>query len=53
MKAAHLSITCHDLLAVERFRDDILHMTEFLVLADFPPRARGAVHPSLSDRGRL
>ena len=34
MKAVHLPITGHDLLAVERFRDDTRHMTEFLVLED-------------------
>lgn len=32
MKAVHLPITGHDLLAVERFKDDTCHMAEFLVL---------------------
>lgn len=36
MKAVHLPITGHDLLAVERFWDDTSHMVEFLVLADCP-----------------
>ena len=34
MKAPHLPITGHDLLAVERFRDDTRHMAEFYILAD-------------------
>lgn len=34
MKAPHQPITGHDLLAVERFRDDTRHMAEFYVLAD-------------------
>lgn len=29
-----MPITGHDLLAVERFRDDTRHMTAFLVLED-------------------
>lgn len=33
MKPVHLPITGHDLLAVERFRDDTRHMIEFLVLS--------------------
>ena len=32
MKPVHLPVTGHDLLAVERFRDDTRHMVEFLVL---------------------
>ncbi len=36
MKAPNQPITGHDLLAVERFRDDTRHMAEFLVLADCP-----------------
>ncbi len=36
MRAVHLPITGHDLLAVERFRDDTRYMAEFLVLADCP-----------------
>ena len=36
MKAVHLPVTGHDLLAVERFRDDTCHMVEFLVLKDCP-----------------
>ena len=31
MKPVHLPITGHDLLAVERYRDDTRHMIEFLV----------------------
>ena len=34
MKAPHQPIAGHDLLAVERFRDDTRHMAEFSVLAD-------------------
>lgn len=34
MKPPRLPITGHDLLAVERYKDDTRHMTEFLVLAD-------------------
>ena len=41
MKAVHLPITGHDLLAVEWFRDDIRHMAEFLVLADCPQGREG------------
>ena len=33
MNPVHLPITGHDLLAVERFRDDTRHMIEFLVLS--------------------
>ena len=33
MKAVHLPITGHDLLALERFQDDTRHMIEFLVLS--------------------
>lgn len=36
MKAPHQPITGHDLLAVERFRDDTRHMAEFYVLAGCP-----------------
>ena len=36
MKAPNQPITGHDLLAVERFRDDTRHMAEFYVLADCP-----------------
>lgn len=36
MKAVHLPVTGHDLLAVERFRDDTRHMAEFLVLTSCP-----------------
>lgn len=34
MKAPRQPIMGHDLLAVERFRDDTRHMAEFYVLAD-------------------
>ena len=34
MKAVHMPVTGHDLLAVERFRDDTSRMVEFLVLVD-------------------
>ena len=37
MKPLHLPITGHDLLAVERFRDDTRHMIDFLVLSDGCP----------------
>ncbi len=33
MKPIHLPVTGHDLLAVERFRDNTRHMIEFLVLS--------------------
>lgn len=33
MKPVHLPVIGHDLLAVERFRDDTRHMIEFLVLS--------------------
>ena len=36
MKAPHQPIAGHDLLAVERFRDDTRHMAELYVLADCP-----------------
>ena len=41
MKAVYLPITGHDLLAVERFRDDTRHMAEFLVLEDCPQGQEG------------
>ena len=41
MKPVHLPIMGHDLLAVERFRDDTRHMAEFLVLADGPLGEKG------------
>ncbi len=34
MKPVHLPVTGHDILALERFRDDTRHMIEFLVLTD-------------------
>ena len=34
MKPLHLPVVGHDLLAVERFRDDPRHMIEFLVRSD-------------------
>lgn len=36
MKAVHLPVMGHDLLAVERFQDKTRHMAEFLVLSDCP-----------------
>lgn len=36
MKPVHLPITGHDLLAVERFRDDTRHMAVYLVFKDCP-----------------
>ena len=41
MKAPYQPITGHDLLAVERFRDDTRHMAEFSVLADCPLGRKG------------
>ena len=41
MKAPHQPIAGHDLLAVERFRDDTRHMAEFSVLADCPLGCKG------------
>lgn len=40
MKPVHLPVTGHDLLAVERFRDDTRHMIEFLVLSEGCPLGR-------------
>lgn len=37
MKTFHFPVTGHDLLAVERFRDDTRHMVEFLVLTEGSP----------------
>ena len=36
MKTPNQPIMGHDLLAVERFRDDTRHMAEFCILADCP-----------------
>ena len=36
MKAPKQPIMGHDLLAVERFRDDTRHMAEFYILVDCP-----------------
>lgn len=36
MKAVHMPVIGHDLLAVERFQDNTRHMAEFLVLKDCP-----------------
>jgi len=36
VKPVHLPITGHDLLAVERYRDETRHMIEFLVFTDCP-----------------
>ena len=33
MKPLHLPLEGHDLLAVERFKDDTRHMAEFLILS--------------------
>lgn len=41
MKAVHLPITGHDLLAVERFRDDTRHMAVYLVIKDCPHGREG------------
>lgn len=41
MKAVHLPITGHDLLAVERFRDDTRHMAVYLVIKDCPHGQEG------------
>ena len=41
MKAVHLPVMGHDLLAVERFRDDTCRMVEFLVLEDCPLGEKG------------
>ncbi len=34
MKPTYMIVTGHDLLAVERYRDDTRHMVEFLVRTD-------------------
>ncbi len=41
MKAPSQPIKGHDLLAVERFRDDTRHMAEFYILADCPQGQKG------------
>ena len=41
MKAPYQPITGHDLLAVERVRDDTRHMAEFSILADCPLGRKG------------
>ena len=52
MKPLHLPVTGHDLLAVERFRDDTRHMIEFLVLSDCPLGREGQyIRRFLSDSG--
>ena len=37
MKPLHLPLEGHDLLAVERFKDDTRHMAEFLILSTHCP----------------
>ena len=44
MKPLHLPLEGHDLLAVERFKDDTRHMAEFLILS---------THCSLERQGQL
>ncbi len=52
MKPVHLPVIGHDLLALERFRDDTRHMIEFLVLEDCPLGQRDQyVRRFLSDDG--
>ena len=52
MKSLHLPIIGHDLLAVERFRDDTRHMIEFLVLSDCPLGREGQyIRRFLSESG--
>ena len=41
MKAPSQPIKGHDLLAVERFRDDTRHMAEFYILVDCPQGQKG------------
>ena len=40
MKPLHLPVEGHDLLAVERFKDDTRHMAEFLILSTHCPLGR-------------
>jgi len=40
MKPLHLPLEGHDLLAVERFKDDTRHMAEFLILSTHCPLER-------------
>ena len=40
MKPLHLPLEGHDLLAVERFKDDTRHMAEFLILSTHCPLGR-------------
>lgn len=42
MKPLHLPLEGHDLLAVERFKDDTRHMAEFLILSTHLPLDAGA-----------
>lgn len=42
MKPLHLPLEGHDLLAVERFKDDTRHMAEFLILSTHLPLGAGA-----------
>lgn len=52
MKPLHLPIIGHDLLSVERYRDDTRHMIEFLVLSDCPLGRKGQyIRRFLSDQG--
>ncbi len=41
MKPICMRVTGHDLLAVERYRDDTRHMVEFLVQTDCPQGKEG------------
>lgn len=44
MKPLHLPLEGHDLLAVERFKDDTRHMAEFLILSTHCPLGRRGLH---------
>ena len=41
MTPLHLPLEGHDLLAVERFKDDTRHMAEFLILSIHCPLGAG------------
>ena len=40
MKPLHLPLEGHDLLAVERFKDDTRHMADFLIMSTHCPLGR-------------
>lgn len=51
MKPLHLPLEGHDLLAVERFKDDTRHMAEFLILSTHCPLGYGGGHQAVYGPG--